>query len=312
MNWGLAVRVASVCVSLFVSPAPGQDGQVGPESGAIEGKSEFLAWCEANVPRVGSVVVTYGRGAGTSQVSVGLDAGSRAWFYATDRAWAGRTASGQVFRGQPGDVKSGEATGMRGTPIGVAEYIPAGYLYHFMEAPNTIRELRAESDGGWTVAYQAVAAEDRPLAEIRFDKTGRVVRSWLRDETDRRERAVTYEADGKGSAFALATGVGAQGDCVVLDVRGDPSGAGAPAFEIAKVESAARGIAIEVQTANAAKQLGYERDEDGGWELRGDPPSTGYQGQGISRWRWPVLGAGGLLVVMGGIEIWRRRSLAGG
>jgi len=313
MTWGPVVRVTSVCVMLFVSPAPGQDGPAGPESSQIDGNDEFLAWCGANVPRAGSVIVTYGGGAGTSQVLVGLDAGTRAWFFATDRACAGRTASGRVFRGPPGDVRSGVEAGMRGTPIGVAEYIPAGYLYHFMEAPDTIRELHAESDGGWTVAYQAVAAKDRPLAEIRFDEAGRVVRSWLRDETDRRERAVTYESDGKGSVFALATGMGAQGDRVVVDVQSDPSGAGVPAFEVAGVESAARGIAIEVQTASAAKRLGYERDKEGGWELRGDPPSTDdYQDQGISRWRWPVLGAGGLLVVIGGIELWRRRSSAGG
>lgn len=312
MNWVLAVRVTSVCVVQIASPAPGQDMHEDPASGVIEGKQEFLAWCEATVPRAGSVVAVYGRADGTSQVSVGLDAGSRAWFSATDRAWAGRTASGQVFRGQPGEADLGASTGMRGTPIGVADYIPAGYLYHFMEAPDTIRGVHAESDGGWTVVYQAAAAPNRPLAEIRFDGRGRVERSWLRDETDRRERAVVYDSNDNGSGFALATGVGAQGDRVVLEVQRDPMGVRPTAFEAARVESVARGLAIEIQTANAAKRLGYERGEDGGWELLGDGPSADYHGQEILRWRWPVLVAGGLLVVIGGIEIWRRRSLNAG
>ncbi|MFG0241396.1 MAG: hypothetical protein ACF8R9_01285 [Phycisphaerales bacterium JB054] len=312
MNWGLMVRVLGVCALQFAPLASGQGGPAGPASRVVEGKSEFLAWCEANAPEDGSVVVTYARGDGVSQVSVGLDAASRAWFYATERACAGRTASGRVFRGPPGEVRSGAEAGIRGTPIGVAEYIPAGYLFHFMEAPDTIRELHAESDGGWTVAYQAVAAADRPLAEIRFDQAGRVVRSWLRDETDRRERAVTYESDRKGSVFALATGVGARGDRDVLDVQSDTSGAGVQAFEVARVEAAARGISIDIQTTRAAKQLGYERDAYGGWVLRGDPLSADYQGQGIARWRWPVLGAGALLVVIGGFELWRRRSSASG
>jgi len=304
--WSAAVMI--MWAWMLVPTAMGQAGPADPAAIVIEDRDGFLKWCAARVPRKGSVMVTYGSPAGTPQVIVGLDAGTRAWYFATDRSCGGRTASGEQFRGAPGGVTFSAPGDKGGTPLGIAEYIPAAYLYHFLEEPESIREVLAHEDGGWTITYQRESPTERPLAMVRIDATGRVMSSWQRDEDDRRERTPRYQDEVSPCVFEIATGVGAKQDRVVTDLRCEPSGADTRMFDISWAENASRGVAIEVQTALAARRLGYERDEAGHWDLRDESPRARYEGQGIIRWRWPVFGAGFVLVAIGGVEYLRRRA----
>lgn len=309
-NRAMTALLALPCAVLVLvsSPALGQHGESTP--GVHQGQpqpsvEEFLDWCDDQLPETGNVIVLYERSdGGPSRLTVGLDAGSGAWFYATDRRCLGRTPGGAVFSGSVADgVGPEEDVVNKATPLGIGEFIPAAFLYYLLERPESIEDVR-RTTAGWEVLFAYPFNGGRPPAQIEVDDSGRVTR-WSWDlPGDLRVREFEYWTGGD-AAFAIVSPVGTRGDRVVSEVRttDDP----AAVFSPTAVEAVMRDNHVQVETAISASRSGYRQSDSGDWVREEPVEPAPYGGSAIQRWRRPLVVAGCMFVALGVFEVWWRR-----
>lgn len=301
---------AGALAAALVNSACGQEepGKVSPLL-----LREFAAVVEQALPNRGSVIAVYEPTSQTvyGRTTVGFDAQSRAWFFASWKSAIGRDPSGKSYRSQGEspqlvDWASGESLG----GLGIADYIPIGYLDFLRANPQAITSLERTSSGAWLVWYSQPGLESLAPSGVEIDPTGTPVRRWREDPKDRRESEFLYSPESP-PGFPLAMSWGSETQSVPRPVlthvefhaNGNPA-----LFERSAVESTAIDNRVIVETKRQAIAAGFTRNEDGTWNPPDQTKVKPYSGDDLRAYRWPLVLAGVTLVVLAGFEIVRRRK----
>lgn len=315
------IRLESIrCIAMLLAvmilfgstPCVAQTQDVG-EPNAHTGR--FLAWCEEARPDHGAVVAMYSvarvdHGDILAQrVLYGWDAGTGAWLNAGPNASVGRTGAGRGYRSPGTDGSIQMIKPPDDMPLlAVAEAFPRAMLAHFVERPGVVVDAESLDDGGWRVMFAQWSNHEGPLGVVEFSGSGRAIRRWQDDPDDRREVEFRYAEDAGHGGIEIVASLPGRLGLALAEVVDEPGGASAW-FEPERVAERARELALSVEVDRRAMQRGYSRTADG--ELVVDPDALGkspYGGSSLRRWRWPVLGAGVVLVVVAGAEYRRRRA----
>ncbi|MDQ7012461.1 MAG: hypothetical protein Q9O74_01030 [Planctomycetota bacterium] len=244
-----------------------------------------------------------------NRLEYGWDAGSGAWYVVGAMNSAGRTAAGRGFRivGPGGTVEMIEPPDDMPL-LALADVFPQVYLSHFSERPEVVVGAVSMDIGGWRVTFTQWSNHVGPLGVVEFAASGRAIRRWQDDPEDRREIEFRYDDRGGDRGFDLVAEVPGREGMTLEEVR-LREGASTALFVPETVASLARKTAMVVDVERKAMQEGYSRTADGGLVVEpGKLDTTPYSGAGMRKWRWPVFGTGLVLVLVAGVEFWRRKG----
>lgn len=268
-------------------------------------RDKFLSLSETWLIRESVVVTQQARGEWAGLIRFGFDPNSGAWFLVTPSMVSGRDPQGRGYEVKEvgGSVASPVHSSL---PFFVGSFLPAAILAAIHEDPGAMlgAELQGES---WIVRYRVVADSSKnPPRTVdyvaEFDASSGRLKSREREHpTDRQrieydlsdpriERRV-YESGGATYAYTV--------DRAVPSVE----------FTIEKVVPQMMELKIAVDQRLAAISAGYSEDEHGEMEQPANASTTvSYANGKISKFRWPLLAGGFILVGVAAVELVRRRS----
>lgn len=266
----------------------------------------FLGFARSVAPRKGTITVEREAGGDAFGRSVvGLDAATGAWFSASNREYLGRSASGYAFEGDP--LGEGPVPRVRpwGAPmLGTGSEIPFAYVLSALEDPAILRWAEPHEEGGWrfAIAIPSTAPEER-LLEVTVDRSGRPV---MVQAEGRAARELEYLPEAIGPLGVVKNKAHDQiiGRRYTVQVMPD----GRPElFEPEVVHEVAKDCYYRVEVKKRARSAGFvQADGTTGW-ASAQTEAAPYAGRSVGAYRWPLIVGGALVVVLAGLEMWRRK-----
>lgn len=292
----LAVMPLAVAAPLVLGWSGAQP--TGPELGPLR---EFL---ERVTPKTGAVEASFTQPNGRFEVRVGFDFATGAWFRTTYDMVLGQTPEGEFYSGGRVVPRNPEAPPDPSAAIAIVDFIPSVWLVLLRDHPVLVQRA-TRTDGGFLIDVGPTPdGRGPPTIHVRIDQAGRVESMTRDDFPPERNRPLEYRPD--TPAFAPLPV-----DLPGVSLRLAWFRAGAElepdAFSRARVESVASQIRLDVEKAMAAASEAARR-AGGGAGPPGPAPAPPAPASPGERWRWPLIGAGIVFVLIGaGAIVWSRR-----
>ncbi len=304
-----------VAVTLIVPFAFGQSARRDEYSVS---KERAIASLAASLPHNGAVEAVYTATEGFGEVLIGFDVPSGAWYFITGAIAQGRDAAGNGFAGPPGRYTlKPEDQSMPGADHPLDTFLPTALARDLVARPQTIQEVRPLPDGGYRIVtvYPGGLRDGRVPSPDRagprnwwvdVDASGVISAIAYNDEMELRDDARRFHYKDAGlpgfQLVEMPPGYPFRLASYKYSEIGDPS-----AFAMDRVASlAAQSVVTVAGRVSAAGQDMQDRS-DGivGGGVGGAGPGDAYNP--LSRYQLPLLGAGVIVVVIGGFAIWRAK-----
>lgn len=273
-----------------------------PVSGATE---EFLRESRRWLPERPIIMSREAVGESVGLAFAGYDPTTGAWFMAGSTLAGGRDASGRSYIFKAGQSEP-TAPVYEPLPYHIGTLLPVAILASMHERPSIVTEADRRG-GSWFVTYRVTMDQTMtpPVTKLfvaEFDATtGRVLSHERSDAADRQRidfdlsdpslERVPDRASGPQHKVSLETDVALA------------------SFSQEAIRARMKAAEIAIQQKSVAIQAGYTEDAVGTWTPPvGNPVVVPYAGRALSKYRLPLLLGGGLVVVIAGFEIYRRRS----
>lgn len=280
-------------------------------------KAELIAFLRSKLPTTGSVEVVYSIDAPRvfGRIAAGFDVESSACYKVNNKYASGRDPSGRGYTGEPveGGLRAAdEARALTDSMLDGVMTLPR--LVGILKYPDAIRMASPRPEGGYIVVmgyragrrglrpeHRVPAAQDREIQEqYVIDSEGRIIETKEVDSSAPPVRYI-YHADSP-AGFPILAECGSGDNRFKLESfkfhpASDPS-----LFEMKRVERVMVAAAVNppdpspvLPTADSPRSTHVPREMQ----------SVAKRGETISRWRWPMVGTGAVLLVVAFIA-WRR------
>jgi hypothetical protein len=266
-------------------------------------REALLAVLRASLPAAGAVEAVFADAEGGGEQRVGFDFATGAWFRASDRLAQGREPDGRHYFGEAGLGRTAYAAPDGLAILGIVDFLPTVLSYVLVHDPGLLR-MAQRTPAGFEAVLQLPEAggASSSTVNVEFTGAGRVVRVWKDGASADRRRAISYREDSP-EFMPLRTSI--PGTDLRLVSFANLTGHDAERFTRERVEAEAAQLRFNATQASATR--GATGAAPGsGWEGAGGPPRP-HPGP-AGKWRFPLIGAGIVFVLIGaGAIVWSRR-----
>ncbi len=279
--------------------------------GLESGRQEFLDQIQEYLPDwSGGIIVTYETSGNAANIrTAGYDAINNAWFLASHSGCAGRAIDGWHYRAGADDKELADMAPYFGELISIAEEIPWCFLIAMRDNPEMVVDAELMDDGVWSVLYHAIdpaqIQPDRAPWQLKVDaRTGHVLSNQGTDPNS----SPAVEFDWEGTPLGLR--VKSRTPFTRVRTRLDMN-ANEDEFLPERVFQRMKEHKIRVDQKLSALSSGYVQNESGEWVADDSTEVVQpYNDLVTRRFRVPLLIAGGLVILIGVVQVYRRGRAA--